>query len=376
MRLLGIPQLVCCLALLLGAVALGQNKIRIGVSTPLSADLASYGNSVREAVIMAADEINASGGVLGQKIQLIIEDNQSRADQAKTVFEKLIKRDNVVAIIGDVTSGASLAAAPVAQAAGIPMLTPTATNIQVTQQGDYVFRTCYTDEQQGTAMAKFAIDDLGAKRIAVLYNMKDPYSIGLRDSFIKYAREHGAEIVADLSYSTGDPDFRGQLTRFRRLRPDAIYAPGYYSEIGPICRQARSMGLDVPLLGSDGWDSEKTIELAGDAANNSYFTNHYSPEDTREEVQAFVAAYKNRYGRVPDGLAILGYDAMRILADAISRAGSTDGKAIRDALAATRNFPAASGTITINADRNADKPIVVIAIKDRQFRFQKAVTVD
>jgi branched-chain amino acid transport system substrate-binding protein len=225
-------------------------------------------------------------------------------------------------------------------------------------------------------MAKFAIEDLKAKRIGVLYNVRDPYSTGLRDSFIAYAKGHGAEILADLSYSSGDPDFRGQLTRFVRLKPDVIYAPGYYSEIGPICRQARSMRLTMPILGSDGWDSAKTLELAGDSANGCYFTNHYSAEDTRPEVQSFISAFKARYNRVPDALSILGYDGMRIMADAITRAKSTDGKAVRDALAATKDFPAASGITTIDANRNAQKPIVILQIKDRQFRFHKAIALD
>lgn len=361
------------LGLAFTAGAAAQESIRIGVSAPLSADLASYGKSVRDATVLAADELNAAGGIGGRKIELIVEDNQSKPEQAKTVFEKLIKRDKVVAIVGDVTSTATLAAAPVAQQNGIPMLTPTATNERVTTVGNYVFRSCFMDLLQGSAMAKFAIEDLKAKRIAVLYNAKDSYSTGLRDVFIKYAKANGIEIVADLSYASKDADFAGQLTRIRSANPDAIYAPGYYQEIGPICVQARELRIKVPLLGSDGWDSDKTAEIGGDAINGCYFTNHYSAEDPRPEVQAFVSAYKGRYGRVPDALAILGYDAMKIMADAIGRAGSTEGAKVREALASTKDFQAASGKITIDAQRNAVKPVVILKIEDKAFRYHKTI---
>lgn len=368
------------LALALAGSAWAQTPdqtIKIGVSAPLSGDLATYGKSVRDAIVLAADSINTQqGGTLGKKIELVIEDNQSRPEQAKTVFEKLIKRDKVVAIIGDVTSGCTMAAAPVAQENKIPMLTPTATNERVTAAGDYIFRSCFMDSMQGGAMAGFAIEDLKAKNLAVLYNIKDPYSVGLHDAFISYAKAHGATISVDLSYSSGDVDYRGQLTKIKRAKPDAIYAPGYYSEVGLFCRQARGMGITAPFLGSDGWDSAKTPEIGGDSINGCYFTNHYSPEDQRPEVQNFVAAYKSRYGTVPDALAILAYDATYIMADAIKRAGSTDGDKIRQALATTRDFPAATGSITIDANRNALKPICILEYQGKVSHFVKIVKVD
>lgn len=367
------PAILMVLAAVVALPVLAQDTIKVGVSTPLSADLASYGRSTRDGIVLGIEEVNAGGGVLGRQIELIIEDNQSRPDQAKTVFEKLIKRDKVVAILGDVTSQSSLAAAPVAQQAQVPMLSPTATNELLTKQGDYIFRACFMDSMQGSAMARFAAEDLKAKRVAVLYNVKDAYSTGLRDAFVAAAKERGIEIPVDLSYSSGDVDFRGQLTRIRSARVDAIYCPGYYNEVGLICRQARSFGIRQPLLGSDGWDSDKTAEIGGDSINGCFFTNHYSAEDTRPEVQQFVKAYQGKYGRIPDALAILGYDAAKLLADAIKRAGSTDGAALRAALASTQRFPGATGSITIDEDRNARKPIVILRIEDRKFRFHKAI---
>jgi len=373
MRIIPAGLALALLALLAPCAFAQQEPIKIGVCGALSGDLASLGRSVRDGVVLATEEINASGGVLSRKIELVVEDNQSKPEQAKTVFEKLIKRDHVAAILGDVTSQCSLAAAPVAQDAKVPMLSPTATNEKVTQEGDYVFRACFIDPFQGSAMAKFAITELKATKIALLYNTKDAYSVGLHDAFIAYARSHGAEILADLSYSSGDVDFKGQITKIRQAKPEVIYAPGYYTEIGLICRQARGLGITQPILGSDGWDSQKTAEIGGTAVNGCYFTNHYSEEDPRPEVQAFITAYKARYGRIPDALAILGYDAGKLMADAIKRGGSTDGAAIRAALAATKDFPAASGAITMDGNRNVQKPIVVIKIENQKFHFAKAV---
>lgn len=358
------------------ACLMAAEPIRIGVPAGLSGDLATYGKSVRDGALLGFEIVNAEGGVLGRPIEVIVEDNQSRPDQAKTVFEKLIKRDRVVAILGDVTSGCTLAGAPVAQQAKVPVLTPTATAEQVTQIGDFVFRSCFLDSTQGEAAARFAIDELKAKRVAILYNIKDPYSVGLRDAFASIAKARGAEIVADLSYSSGDVDFKGQLTRLRQLRPDVVYAPGYYSEIGLMMQQARRLGLKQPFVGSDGWDSQKTIEIGREAVNGCYFTNHYSPEDPRPEVQQLVAAYRAKYGATPDALAVLAYDASRLLADAIRRAGSTDPEKLRDALAATRKFPGATGTITIDENRNARKPIMILKIEAGKFRFHKALEIE
>lgn len=354
--------------------AMAQEEVLIGHFAAMTGATASFGTSCDEGARLALDEINAAGGVLGGRpIKLITEDDQSRPDEAPTAIQKLIDQYKVVAVLGEVASSNSLAAAPFAQRARIPMLSPASTNPKVTQVGNYIFRACFIDPFQGGAMATYATDTLKMKRIAILYDVKSDYSTGLREFFINTAKAHGAEIVADESFGAGDVDFKAQLTNIRKANPDGIYCPGYYNEVGLICRQARELGLTIPLMGGDGWDSEKTFEIGRDAVNGCYFTNHYSPEEDRPEVKKFVDGFKAKYGRVPDAMAILGYDAMKMMADAINRAGNTDPRAIRAALAATKNFPGASGSITMDKNRNAQKPIVILKTEDGKVKFVTSI---
>jgi len=254
------------------------------------------------------------------------------------------------------------------------MLTPASTNPKVTQVGNYIFRSCFIDPFQGSAMANYAMNKLSMKKFAILYDVRNDYSVGLRQFFTETVKKNGGEIIADESYGEGDIDFKAQLTKIRGTNPDAIYLPGYYTEVGLICRQARELNISIPLMGGDGWDSDKTFEIGRDAVNGCFFTNHYSPDEDRPQVKEFVAAYKQKYnGKTPDAMAILGYDAMHLLADAITRAGDTKGKAIRDALAATKDFPGATGSITMDADRNAKKPIVILKIEDGKTHFVGSV---
>ena len=341
----------------------GTGDIKIGHFGSMTGPTATFGNSTDEGIRLAMDQINAAGGVLGRKMQVVTEDTQSKPTESVNAVEKLISRDGVVALLGEVASSNSLAAAPVAQERGVPMLTPASTNPKVTETGDYIFRSCFIDPFQGGVMAKFALNELKAKKLAILSDINSDYSQGLRKFFSDEVKAGGGTIVADEAYSQQDVDFRGQLTKIKNASPDAIYVPGYYTQVGAIARQAKELSITVPLLGGDGWDSDKLYEIGGDTVNGHYFTNHYSIEEERPEVQAFVEAYREKYsGKSPDAMAILGYDAMKLMADAISRAGSTDGKKIRDALAATKNFPGASGTITIDENRNAQKPIVILQI--------------
>jgi branched-chain amino acid transport system substrate-binding protein len=368
---------IAFLAVVLGlcsAPFLHAQDIVIGEYGSLTGGTATFGISTDEGLQLALDQINAKGGVLGKQIKVVVEDDQSRPEEAVTVVQKLINQNHVVAVIGEVASTRSLAAAPVCQKAHIPMLSPSSTNPKVTEVGTYIFRTCFIDPFQGAAMANYAMNKVAMKKIAILYDVKNDYSVGLRQFFIDTVNKNGGQIVADESYGEGDIDFKAQLTKIRAANPDGIYVPGYYTEVGLICRQARELGITVPLMGGDGWDSDKTFEIGRDAVNGCYFTNHYSPDEDRPEVKAFVDAYKSRYnGKTPDAMAILGYDAMRILADAIQRAGNTNGKAIRDALATTRDFPAASGTITIDAHRDAQKPIVILKIENDKTVFVGSV---
>ncbi len=350
------------------------DEIVIGEFGSLTGGTATFGTSTHAGVLQALDEINARGGLLGKKVKVVTEDDQSKPEEAVSAVLKLIKQNNVVAVIGEVASSRSLAAAPQCQRNKIPMLSPASTNPKVTEAGDYIFRACFIDPFQGSTMAKFAVNSLKLKRFAILTDTKNDYSVGLAQYFRETAKKLGAEIVAEESYSEGDIEFKAQLTSIKTKSPEAVFVPGYYTECALIARQAKELGLTVPLLGGDGWDSPKTTEIGGAAVDGTYFTNHYSEQENRPEVKKFIDTYKQRNaGKVPDAMAVLGYDSMMMMADAITRAGSTEGPKIRDALAATKNFAAVSGTITIDAQRNAQKSIVVLKIDAGRFTFVESV---
>lgn len=350
------------------------NVIKIGHYGAMSGPTATFGQSTDKGIRLALEEINSKGGVLGKQIKVVTEDDQSKPAEANSAVQKLINRDKVVALIGEVASSNSLAAAPVAQQAKIPMLSPASTNPKVTEVGNFIFRACFIDPFQGGVMAQFVAEELKLKKLAILYDNNNDYSIGLRDFFKDKLQTLGGTVVIEESYAAGDVDFKGQLTKIKAANPEAIYVPGYYTEVGAICKQAKSLGINAPLLGGDGWDSEKLFEIGGDAVNGNYFTNHYSPDEDRPEVKTFVEDFKKKYnGETPDAMAILGYDAMRLMADAITRAGSTEGPKIRDALSLTDNFPGASGSITIDPNRNAQKPIVILKVEGGKTTFVSSI---
>jgi branched-chain amino acid transport system substrate-binding protein len=272
-----------------------------------------------------------------------------------------------------VASSRSLEAAPICQASHVPMISPASTNPKVTEVGDYVFRVCFIDPFQGTVMAKFALDTLKAKRVALLTDVKQDYSQGLAQFFKEYYTAHSGQITSEKSYSSGDKDFRAQLTAIKGDKPDAIFVPGSYTEVGLIARQARSLGIKCPLLGGDGWDSPQLVPIGGSAMEGCYFSNHFSTEDSSPVIQGFIAKYKAKYNAEPDAMAALGYDSAMILADAIKRAGGTDPAKLRDAIAATKGYQGITGLITIDAERNATKPAVILQIKGGVFKFVAAV---
>jgi branched-chain amino acid transport system substrate-binding protein len=352
----------------------GGDEIVIGEYGSLTGTTATFGISTKNGVDMAIEKVNAAGGVLGKQVRVIVEDDQGRPEEAQTVVTKLVNSDRVVAVIGEVASSRTLAAAPVAQQAGIPMITPSSTNPKVTEVGDYIFRVCFIDPFQGLVMAKFATNTLKVKNVAVLRDIRNDYSVGLADVFVQNFTQMGGTIAADLSYSEGDTDFSAQLTALAAGRPDAIFIPGYYTEVGLIARQARQLGLTVPLLGGDGWDSPRLTEIGGPALNNSYFSNHYSMDDPAPAIVSFVTEYQSKYGEKPDALAALAFDAANILFDAMNRAGSTEPAAVRDALANTQGFPGVTGTITIDAQRNAVKPAVVLRVVDGALQYVETIT--
>lgn len=343
--------------------------IPVGVYGALTGDQAAFGTSTVQGVRIAAEEINAAGGVLGRKIRLVVEDDQGRADEAASVVTKLITSDGVVAVIGENSSNQSLAAAPIAQANGVPMISPSSTNPAVTEKGEYIFRVCFTDPYQGKALASFVRTNLKLDRAAILIDKKNDYSVGLGDVFRKEFEAAGGKIVAQQSYSGGDTEFRPQLTAIRAANPQAVFVPGFYTEVGQIAIQARDLGLDVPLVGGDGWDSPVVIQIGGKAIEGAYFSDHYFVGDTRPVVQKFVDEYRKRHGKNPEATAALGYDALHIFADAARRAGSVDKKAVRDQIAATKDYQGVSGTITMGADRNPIKPVAMIKIENGRMNF-------
>jgi branched-chain amino acid transport system substrate-binding protein len=351
-----------------------SGAIKVGIYGDLSGLTSSFGQSTKNGALMAIDEINAAGGINGRKVESIIEDDQGQTQQASTVVTKLINQDKVHAVLGEVASSNSLAAAPVAQAAKIPMITPSSTNPEVTRKGDYIFRVCFTDDFQGAVAAKFAANTLKAKNAAILGDFNSDYSKGMSKFFKEEFIRLGGKIVSEKAYTQTDSDYKGQLTSIRSANPDVIFVPGYYGQVGVIAKQAKELGISAPLLGGDGWDGPPLWDLGGTALNGAFMVNHYSIDDPSPAVQKFVAAYKQKYsGVAPDAIAALAYDAMNVLADSIKRAGTTDSAKLRDAIAATKNFAGVTGSISINAQRDAVKPAVVFELRDKKFIYKETV---
>jgi branched-chain amino acid transport system substrate-binding protein len=345
----------------------------VGFFGALTGPTATFAQSGKRGVELAAAEINAAGGVLGEPLQILAEDDRGEAAEAASVVSKLITRDHVVALIGEQASSRTLAAAPIAQRYQIPMIAPTSTNVEVTKKGDYIFRVCFTDAYQGRVLAIFARRSLSAETAAILTDVKSDYSVGLAEAFRAEFVARGGRIVAEQSYAEGDGDFSAQLTAIREAKPKILFVPGYYTDAGLIARQAKQLGVGATMLGGDGFDSPKLIEIGGEAVEGTLFSNHYAPEDPAPAVQAFVAAYRKRHGEDPDSIAALSYDAARLLADAIRRAGSTEAKRIRDAIAATPGFTGVSGKITFDAERNPIKPAYILKVEGGRARFAEKV---
>lgn len=358
---------------LLTAQASAQGDIPVGEFASLTGGSASFGQSSHKGTALAFDEINAGGGVLGKKVRLITEDDQSAAGQPATIVRKLISQDKVVAVLGEVASSKSLEAAPICQQAKIPMISPASTNPKVTEVGDYIFRVCFIDPFQGTVMSKFA-QSKGWKKVAVLTDVKQDYSVGLAEFFVKDFTGSGGEIVKDQKYSSGDKDFKAQLTSIKAARPEAVFVPGYYAEVALIAKQAKLLGLKVPLLGGDGWVGDSLLKVAGNSLDGSVFSCHFSADDKSEVVQGFVKRFKAKYNEQPDDMAALGYDSAMILFEAMKRAGTTDSEKLRDAIAATKAHPGITGSITLDEKRNASKPAVILGINKGAFEFVRTMT--
>ncbi|MBI5835496.1 MAG: ABC transporter substrate-binding protein [Armatimonadetes bacterium] len=346
----------------------------IGSYMSLTGGTATFGQSSNMAMGMAVEQANAKGGVLGKKIKLVVEDAASKAEDAANAAQRLLDVHKVCLGIGEVASSLSLAAAPSFQKAGIPMLTPASTNPEVTKKGDCIFRSCFTDDQQGAYVASFAIKK-GLKKGVILKDITSDYSKGLTEVIGKVFPGSGRTIDRVEAYKQGDRDFAAILTKIKELKPDVIFIPGYYEEVGLIIKQAREQGITATLLGADGWDSPKLAEIAGASLDDKcFFVNHYAQSDPRPVVQAFVTEFRKRYNEDPDALAACAYDAMNIALRAIERAQGTDKDALKKALAATKDYDGVTGTITLDADRNASKSCVVLGFEGGKQKAAGTIT--
>jgi branched-chain amino acid transport system substrate-binding protein len=355
-----------------GAKSSSSDEIKIGFVGPLTGEIATFGQSAKNALTILEEEANKNGGVLGKKIKFIYQDDEGKPAGSASVAQKLINNDKVVAIVGPQTSGTSSSVAPITEKLKVPMVTGSATNPKVTEAGTFTFRACFVDPFQGLVNAKFAAEDLKAKTAAVLFNNGDDYSSGLADNFIKNFEKLGGKVVASETYNKGDQDFNAQLTKIKPQNPDVLFLPDYYGTVALIAKQARSLGIQSTFMGGDGWDSEKLYEIGGTAVNGAYFSNHYSADDTSKEVTDFKKAYQAKFNSVPDTMAVLNYDAARIIIEAIKTAGKTDPVAIKDAIYKT-NLTGVSGKITLDEKRNAVKSAVVVKVEGNKNTFVKRI---
>ena len=358
----------------------GGDTIKIGANLELSGGVASFGSSISKGIDLAVEEINKDGGVDGKEIEIIKVDNKSEGSEATSAAIRLTSKDKVTAIIGAATSGNTVAQAQIANDNKTILLTPSGTspNVTVNEDGsvnEFAFRTSFIDPFQGTVAANFAANELKIKNVAIYADSSSDYAKGLAKSFKETFEEAGGKIVAEEAYVTKDTDFRSTLTRIKSAKPDFIFIPGYYEEVGLIVKQAREMGIDVPLMGADGWDSPKLVELAGaEALNNTFITNHYSSEDPDEKIQTFVKNFSDKYdGASPDAFNALGYDSVYLLADAIERAGDLDTTKIKDALAETKDLALVTGNVTIDEQHNPIKSATILEYKDGKQVFNTKV---
>lgn len=350
-----------------------DDVILLGEVGSLTGSEAAFGISTRDGIAMAIDEANEAGGVKGKKLAVRVYDDQSKPEEAASAVTRLITQDKVLVILGEVASSNSLAMAPKAQEAKIPMISPSSTNPKVTEVGDYIFRVCFIDPFQGYVMARYAHDELKFKDVAILTDKKSAYSEGLTDVFKRKFAEMGGKIAVVESYAKGDTDFRAQLTNIKKLKPQGLYIPGYYQDVANIAEQSKELGLKVTMMGGDGWDSAKLFELGGSAVDGSYVSNHYSADDPSPRVQEFIKKFQARYKTTPDSLAALGYDAARVAIDAMKRATELTGPSIREQIAITKDFPGVAGTITLDENRNPVKPAVVLKVEAGKFKFVSTV---
>lgn len=356
-----------------------SDVIKIGANLELSGAVATYGSSIKQGAELAIEEINAAGGIDGKQIEFVPVDNKSETSEATNAAVKLATQDKVTAIIAPATSGNVIATAQIANQYKVPTVTASGTAPNVTENADgsineYVFRTCFIDPFQGIVAANFATNELGAKNVAIYADNSSDYAKGLAASFKEQIEANGGKVVLEEAYVAKDTDFKSTLTRLKSANPEFIFIPGYYEEVGLIVKQARELGIEAPLMGADGWDSPTLVELAGaDALNNTFITNHYSSQDQDETIQQFVTAFKGKYSEEPNAFHALGYDTVYYIADAIERAGSTDGAAIQQELAKTTDLSLITGTFSVDEKHNPVKSATVLEYVDGKQQFNSKV---
>ena len=356
------------------SAANAQDTIKVGEFASMTGKEATFGQFAHKGTLLAIEEVNAAGGVLGKKIELLLEDNQSKPGESSTIVKKFISRDKVVAVLGEIVSSRTLEAVPICQNAKIPLISPGATAVEVTPKGDYIFRACFIDPFVGTITAKFARATLKIRHAAILSSVSSAQSVGLAKYFRERFTAEGGTIIADQKFSEGDKDFRAQLTAIKAAGAEGIFVPAYYTEAALVCKQARDLGLTVPLFGTDGWESSEFVSIGGKAVEGCYIVTHYSPENQSSVVASFNERFQKRWGSPSNALCALGYDSAMMLVDALKRAGTTDGPKLRDAIAATKTFAGVTGTITLDAQRNPTKSAVVLTVKNGRFTFVQDVT--
>lgn len=355
------------------------NVIRLGVVSEMTGANATYGNSIVNGIKLAVQEQNAKGGVLNKQIEITVADDKSEPAEATNAMSKLINQDNVKAVMGIFPSSNAIAAANVSEASKIPFLAIGATNPKVTVNDDgsvkpHTFRVCFIDPFQGTVGANFVYNELGAKRTAIYIDNSSDYAKGLAAAFKEAYTANGGSVIAEESYLQKDTDFKAVLTKINSFQPDALYVPGYYEEVGKIIKQARELGMNLPIIGGDGWDSPKLAEIAGNAAlNNTYFTNHYSVDSSDTASKTFVENYNKAYGQNPDACAVLGYDGANLMMESIAKAGAYDAAKITEVLAATKDFNAVTGKTSLNATHDAVKSAVILEYKDGKQTYRATV---
>jgi len=373
--------MVCCGALLLvltvGMIAEAQQAIKIGLITPLTGDVKTFGESIKNGFELAVSEANAKAGILGKKIATVVTDDRNDPTEASNAANKLISQDRVRLIVGSCTSKCTIPVSDICQSQQTVMVTPSATNPKVTvadgKRKSFVFRACFIDPFQGSVMARFAAKTLKKKTAAVLYDVGNDYTKGLAEFFRDALLKEGGKITGFESYSKDDVDFSALLTKVGAAKPDVLFLPDYYNKVGLIAKQARERGIKSVFLGGDGWDSPDLVKIAGAAVEGGYFSSHYSPEDPRPEVQNFIKKYRARFGPTPDALATLGYDATIILLSAIEKAKSDDPQKVREALVNIKDLRVVSGRITYDKDGNPIKSAAIIGIVNGQQKYKTTI---